>query len=100
MENESHSRGSKAMIWRVARQVHFGENEKRKIIKINGACQDPRGLRGRLRPVGLCFMCNEVAPEAPGLQNSASGLAGGPTPAQDRHSSEMQKLKHENIENG
>ena len=57
---------------------------------MNGACLGPRGLRGRPACV---FMCNEVAPEARGLQNPASWLAGFRTPGQGGQSREMQNEK-------
>ena len=57
--------------------------------RARGGCEADRG-----RPACV-FMCNEVAPEARGLQNPASCLAGCPTPEQGGQSREMQKWKNE-----
>ena len=53
--------------------------------RARGGCEADRG-----RPAGV-FMCNEVAPEARGLQNPASWLAGCPTPGQGGQGREMRK---------
>ena len=55
--------------------------------RARGGCEADRG-----RP-GCVFVCKEVAPEARGLQNPATWLAGWPTPAQDRESNGMRGLK-------